>query len=98
MKIGFCGPGASGKSSLLDYLTENKIVDCKKLPSVSRSVFARWGWNEEDQGIKPLSEVYLLQQDLFNERLKSEAEAGNCFISDRTLLDSFCYMLYRCTS
>ncbi len=98
MKIACIGPGGSGKTTLVDYLVEHKIVDCKKLESVARQVFREYGWTESDQLDKPIQANWEVQKAIFERRQIAERHAGSCFISDRTLLDTFCYGLYRCAS
>lgn len=98
MKIGFVGPGATGKSVLLHHLVENKIIECKPLPSIVRGIFKKWNIKEGDQlGFKP-EDALKLQMEIIDARVEAEREAGDCFISDRTLLDHFCYTIYRCNA
>ena len=93
MKIGFCGSGGIGKSTVLAALAP--LIDVPTLPSVARSVFERWKITEADQlGMSP-AELWSLQKEIFDARVEAEKEMNGHFISDRTLVDHMAYCLLR---
>lgn len=95
MRIGMTGAGGTGKTTVLNILTE-RYPDIPVLPSPIRSVYARWGINEEDQEKMSFEEKLKLQEDIYQTRFATEDEYGHSFISDRTVLDHFCYQQIRC--
>lgn len=96
MKIGFCGAGGTGKSSVLKAL-EGKI-NIPFLPSVARSVYERRGITEPDQLKMTPAQLWELQKDIFDTRIKAERDLAHHFISDRTLIDHMAYCLVRASA
>lgn len=98
MRIGFLGAGASGKT-----VTGRLVADslgATFVPSVSREVFLERGITQEamQHGMRP-GQLLDLQRAIFDRyslRLGEAIASGADVVADRTLLDHFCYMLYRC--
>lgn len=94
MKIGFTGAGSTGKTTTLELIKDK--LDIPVLPSTTRQVFEKWGINEDAQETMSSEEKWKLQKDIFENRFNTEFQAGNSFISDRTLLDNYAYCKLRC--
>lgn len=102
MRIGFIGAGATGKTTVGKVVSEKSGLPF--VPSVSREVFKSRGLVEADQLNMTGFEKLDLQMAIFEayrDRLKTfEADQVGTkvcgMIADRTLLDHYCYMLYRC--
>jgi len=92
MRIGCCGVGGTGKSTAVNGLIDRCRDLPILLPSVARRVWEELGWAEKDNPNKSPIERRIAQQMIFDARLKKEEEMES-FISDRTLLDTYCYML-----
>jgi len=94
MRIGFVGVGGTGKTTTLQ--TVNEFLELPVLSSVARLVWKDFGITEKDMIDNRDYEFALrIQRAIFDKRLKAEAEMDD-FISDRTLLDTYCYMLMWC--
>lgn len=95
-RIGFCGVGGSGKTTIAKLLAEK--TGGKFIPGVARDIFNSMGIIEKDQHSMTSEEVYNLQRKIFDAKLfQDENHGGGLEIYDRTLLDHFAYVLYRCT-
>jgi len=91
MRIGFVGVGGTGKTTTLQSVNES--LELPVLASVARLVWKDFGITEKDMIDNRDYEFALrVQRAIFDKRLKAEAEMDD-FISDRTLLDTYCYML-----
>lgn len=97
MRIGFTGTGGTGKTTVLRLISDRleQAHGIGALPSVTRSVFERFGLTESDQESMDPFQRLELQLAIMDARRKAESEAGG-FVSDRTLADSVAYMLVRC--
>jgi hypothetical protein len=96
MRIGFTGAGATGKTTTLNVFAEFN-PNIPVLPSSNRSVYKKWNLTEEDQEKMTFEEKLRLQEDIYEARFKSEEEYEQSgFVSDRTVLDNFCYQQIRC--
>lgn len=95
MKIGFTGAGGTGKTTVLNVIAE-RFPDVPILGSPIRDVYKRWGISEIDQEKMSFDEKLKLQEDIYQTRYAKEIEYGNHFISDRTILDHYCYQQIRC--
>jgi len=94
MRIGFVGVGGTGKTTTLQSVNES--LELPVLASVARLVWKDFGITEKDMIDNRDYEFALrVQRAIFDKRLKAEAEMDD-FISDRTLLDTYCYMLMWC--
>ena len=94
MRIGFVGVGGTGKTTVLTAV--NKVLGLPILPSVARSVWADFGITEKDMtDNRDYDFALTIQRAIFDKRLLAEMDYGG-FISDRTLLDTYCYMLMWC--
>ena len=94
MKIGFTGAGSTGKTTTLELIKDH--ISIPVLPSTTRQVFERWGINEDAQENMSPEDKWKLQKDIFDNRFNTENQAGEDFISDRTLLDNYAYCKLRC--
>lgn len=97
MRIGFTGAGSTGKTTTLNHLVEHHLSDIPVLPSSNRSVYKKWNLTEVDQENMTFQQKLELQEDIYEARFESEeAYKESGFISDRTVLDNFCYQQIRC--
>ena len=93
MLIGFCGAGATGKTTTAKLVAE--MSGLPYVPGVARTVFARRGIKSEaDQHGFTLQQQWELQMEMFEERVKME-ETLKEGVTDRTLLDHVAYNLLR---
>ena len=94
MKIGFCGAGGTGKSSLAPELA--KRMDLPLIKSPSRAMFKKHKIETEDaQNEMSSQDRWALQLDIFkaiDEQYKTEKEG----VFERTHLDNFFYALHQC--
>jgi hypothetical protein len=92
------GLSACGKTTLAQYLVENKIVNSPFLPSCARKIAAEHGFHTNDDFLeRPIEDIYKCQHHMFTYRIEEEKELRE-FISDRTLLDVFLHTIFRCAS
>jgi len=89
MKIAFCGPAGSGKTTLM-----TEIAKILELPKVYETVRE---WLSEHN--ITLTEIYKpenwkllwqMQNDILDRKIKEESELKS-FVSDRTVIDSYLY-------
>lgn len=92
MKIGFLGVGGTGKSTTLDLLDE---LGLPRLESVSRKIFKKHGLTEQSLYDQPVDVCLRIQREIFEEKLKSDYNFHHG-LTERTLLDTYCYMLMWC--
>ena len=92
MKIGFLGVGGTGKSTTLNLLEE---LNLPRLGSVSRSIFQKHGVTESSLIEQPVDVCLRIQREIFEAKLKSDFDF-KYGLSERTLLDTYCYMLMWC--
>jgi len=95
MKIGFTGAGGTGKTTTLNILSE-MYPDIPVLPSNTRSVYNKWNITEVDQETMTFQDKLRLQEDIYAVRVEAENKCDRGFLSDRTILDNFCYQQVRC--
>jgi integrase len=94
MKLGFIGAGGTGKTTVMNLVSKQLGLPIMK--SASRQVFESRRIREDDQFTMTEAQKWNLQNRIFV--LKQELDATTeHFIADRTLLDHFCYCLYRCS-
>lgn len=94
MKIAFCGAGGTGKSTTAKLVAE--ATGLPLIPSPSRMCFLKHGVATEDEQNDMTPEArYRLQFDIFHaiKDLYTEHKDG---VFDRTLLDNFNYLMFRC--
>jgi predicted ATPase len=92
MKIVACGAGGTGKTSTMIGIAHE--LGMLFSPSVSRSVFARWGLKESDQSSLTPEQQLQLQEEIFYAKLSVDTITES-FVSDRSILDSYVYGLIR---
>lgn len=91
------GLSACGKTTLAEYLVDNKIVNVPFLPSCGRYIAAEHGFHtNEDFLNRSLVDIYAFQTHMFLYRNREE-QVLKKFISDRTLLDVFLHTILRCS-
>ncbi len=95
MRVGMCGAGSTGKTTIAEQLSAKYSVPF--LPSIVRSVMQdEWGLKTEmDAAALPAEERDQLQHMLFARRLHAE-RAMERFVSDRTVVDHAAYRLLHC--
>jgi nicotinamide riboside kinase len=95
MRIGIVGAQGTGKTTLLEALRP-KLPDYKFIPEVARTIMKRMGLIDL-HSLKNLGPGYGLKFQLscLIEQLSSEDSAGENFVSDRSVLDSWVYCKYR---
>lgn len=97
-RVGFLGIGGSGKTTLVQYLIQEKILSGIFLPScVSRILGTHGILSEKDFIYFTPDQILLAQLDIFYERVAEERRFES-FISDRTLLDIYVHTMYRCSN
>jgi len=96
MKIGFVGVGGTGKTTTLKDYQEVTGEEIPVLYSHGRQVWKDFGVTEADMvDNRDYDFALKIQREMFDRRLKLEDQLED-FISDRTLLDTYCYMLMWC--
>lgn len=94
MKIGFCGAGGTGKSTTAKMLQETTGYPLRISPS--RAVFALHGCTTEDQqNLLSPEGRYAIQRDIFS-RISEQVQEFGDGIFERTPIDNFFYLLFRC--
>lgn len=94
MKIGFCGAGGTGKTTLAKRIAE--LSGLPFIPSPSRACFEKYGVKtEDDQNNMSPAARKTLQLDIFDAITRSSAE-NSIGVFDRTNLDNYFYALHRC--
>ena len=94
MRIGHCGTGGTGKTTLAKALAEVLNLDFR--PSVVREVFAEFGWTEANQRKATPEENWRLQREIFERKIFQDQRFGKDVIMDRTPIDHLAYCLFRC--
>lgn len=94
MKIGLCGAGGTGKTTLAKRIAE--LSGLPFIPSPSRACFEKHGIKTEDDqnNMTPLARK-ALQLDIFDAITRS-CSANTKGVFDRTNLDNYFYALHRC--
>lgn len=94
MKIGFVGAGGTGKSTTAKLLAER--LKLPLIESPSRGVFKKHGVTTEDaQNAMTAEQRYALQEDIFK-AIDQQASTIHEGVFERTPLDNFYYLLFRC--
>jgi hypothetical protein len=94
MKVGMCGAGGTGKSTIAEELALRLTIPLIKSPS--RACFEKRGVKTEDDQLSMSSTGrYLLQMDIF-EAITKQVKEHKVGLFERTQLDNFFYMLHRC--
>lgn len=95
MKVGFTGAGGTGKTATLGNISVKKF-GLLYLPSVARQVFKDFNVTSEAQEkTLPGSEIFKIQKEIFVRKMEQGKNQENS-ISDRTLLDTFVYIMIKC--
>lgn len=94
MKIGFIGPGGTGKSTLAKMCAQQ--FDIPLMQSPSRACFEKHGVLTEDaqREMSPTNRLQL-QLDIFD-AIHKQVTDNNHGIFERTHLDNFFYTLFHC--
>lgn len=93
MRIGFCGVGGSGKSTVAEQVS--KITGLPYLSGVARGVFEELKLTEDDQNNLTPDERWGIQRMIFDRKIVQD-EHSKSGVFDRTLLDHHAYCLHRC--
>lgn len=94
MRIGFCGPGNTGKTTLLELV--NKELDLDIFTSVTRQFYKERNVKSEEDFLKSGSKKQF-QMDLFNFYIKTMTgnfAVNKNFCTDRTPIDHLAYIIY----
>lgn len=100
MRIGFIGTGGTGKTTLVNALTDTwDNYGMVKLPFEMREVLGKYSiLNENDMlKLENKNDVADIQFSGLNKRIQAEEDHANIsWYSDRTMLDHFIYILSWC--
>jgi len=94
VRIGHCGAGGTGKTTLAKALADVLNIDYR--PSVVRETFAEFGWTEENQRKASPAQCWVLQEKIFQRKVYQDKYYGKNMVFDRTPVDHLAYCLYRC--
>lgn len=93
VKIGACGSGKTGKTTALKGLDD--ALGIPFLPSVARPVLSKYDVTDVDQFKMQPEQMVRMQKEMIWKRIEVEQRCAS-FISDRTLMDHYAYVLYYC--
>lgn len=93
MKIGFIGPGGTGKTTTMDLLQD--LLFLERIPSVVRPILLRHHLDEESMSRLSSEDRWKIQNEMFEARMELELSLGSRHtMTDRTLLDHAAYCFY----
>jgi hypothetical protein len=106
MLIGFCGTGGTGKTTTAKLVAEklghaDPVQSAWKVsPSQARAVLQKWGITEAEQKALEPKDTLKLQMEIWQAKAdfdeQASGEKGVHYVCDRTPIDNWAYMLYRC--
>jgi len=94
VRIGHCGTGGTGKTTLAKALAD--VLDISYRPSVVREVYNEFGWTEENQRKATPAQCWRLQEKIFERKMIQDKYYGKDVVFDRTPIDHLAYCIYRC--
>lgn len=93
MRIQFCGAGGSGKTTLMRATAT--ALGLTELPSPARGIQKGYGiLAESDQWAQSPEDRMNMQADIFH-AIRDSLFTNDNYVSDRSLLDNFCYAVWK---